>query len=368
MAVNDLIVRLFGGDAVSRDEPVGHPAAKHIVLVAQGNTLLVPLRPRQARLDAVSATSSEERAVERAGRRLARAALHSELATVRLGSPVWIHTGEDSLCANIEDLLDHAVNLSARFGPPRPNQKPVLRVTNSLGELVAFAKIGWDPLTRELVRHERSVLTELSSKASSMIEWASIAGFSTWRDLDLLITRPIEIRQSRTHRSPVAATDAIARLGDRTTGRLESLPFWRRVSTFLGPGHAEQIAKRAAETEVCCGFSHGDWTPWNMVCGPDKVGVWDWERAAHGVPVGLDALHFEYQRLLHRSAEPESAFAEALRSVRTKSYETSIMDDGVLAGIYAAWMADRFTNAPPEPSWLPALRHRAAQLIEAPAW
>jgi hypothetical protein len=41
---------------------------------------------------------------------------------------------------------------------------------------------------------------------------------------------------------------------------------------------------------------HGDWSPWNMgMTSGGKLGIWDWERAMIGVPVGFDVLHLHYQ-------------------------------------------------------------------------
>jgi hypothetical protein len=61
------------------------------------------------------------------------------------------------------------------------------------------------------------------------------------------------------------------------------------------------------------GSWHGDWTPWN--CSSRRGGgvlVWDWERFAHGVPRGYDALHYELMRRLDGVQNPRPAHAAAL--------------------------------------------------------
>ena len=61
---------------------------------------------------------------------------------------------------------------------------------------------------------------------------------------------------------------------------------------------ADQLVASAGHVELTFGAWHGDWTPWNMATTATTVLVWDWERFGTGVPVGYDALHFDFQRLL----------------------------------------------------------------------
>jgi hypothetical protein len=55
---------------------------------------------------------------------------------------------------------------------------------------------------------------------------------------------------------------------------------------------ADRIAAASGDTELAFGRGHGDWTPWNMAEVGGRLVVWDWERAAAGVPVGVDAAHY----------------------------------------------------------------------------
>jgi hypothetical protein len=43
------------------------------------------------------------------------------------------------------------------------------------------------------------------------------------------------------------------------------------------------------------GAWHGDFTPWNMARLSEGNYLWDWERAAPSVPLGLDLCHFLFQ-------------------------------------------------------------------------
>ena len=50
------------------------------------------------------------------------------------------------------------------------------------------------------------------------------------------------------------------------------------------------------DEKVAVGFSHGDFTPWNMYSSKDKLSIYDWELANPLMPVGFDAFHFIMQQ------------------------------------------------------------------------
>lgn len=43
-------------------------------------------------------------------------------------------------------------------------------------------------------------------------------------------------------------------------------------------------------------LGHGDFTPWNMYVGDDKLAIYDWELAGKDLPIGFDAFHFIIQK------------------------------------------------------------------------
>jgi hypothetical protein len=64
----------------------------------------------------------------------------------------------------------------------------------------------------------------------------------------------------------------------------------------------ERAVEALAEDDVVLplGAWHGDWTPWNCAAAGGAVALWDWERFATGVPLGMDALHHDLQTALAR--------------------------------------------------------------------
>jgi len=76
---------------------------------------------------------------------------------------------------------------------------------------------------------------------------------------------------------------------------------------------AERIGSMDGGRDLVFGRGHGDWTPWNMAEVQGRLVVWDWERAAEGVPVGVDAAHYCLLVALNaRGLPPDSAVPDVL--------------------------------------------------------
>ena len=58
----------------------------------------------------------------------------------------------------------------------------------------------------------------------------------------------------------------------------------------------KQLRKNSQSEEIHLGFSHGDFTPWNMYKDGDKIALYDWELANSNAPIGFDAFHFIIQK------------------------------------------------------------------------
>ena len=94
------------------------------------------------------------------------------------------------------------------------------------------------------------------------------------------------------------------------------VPRRARVSAELLTSAIKEIAATGSTggtggTEGTAGHAwHGDLSPWNLAPTSDgRLFVWDWERYETGVPLGFDALHHLFQRLLRRMPPPLAAQA-----------------------------------------------------------
>jgi hypothetical protein len=208
---------------------------------------------------------------------------------------------------------------SLRLAPRRPNGKPVVQVVAPDGHTLAYAKFGWERLTRQLIRHEATMLSELAPLIrDTALHVPRIIYAGDWYGLETLVLAPLE-GTGRTPRSPAdvpaAALVALAGIRPQVVERLGDSAFWRRTVsrvTQLAPHlrqSASQVileARRAIETrwgdiELPMGQIHGDWIPPNMSIRPDgTLNVWDWERSVNNVPLGIDAVQFTLYLELRR--------------------------------------------------------------------
>ena len=72
--------------------------------------------------------------------------------------------------------------LSVSFGPGRANQKPVFRVMDRDGRTIAFAKLGWDDLTRSLVERRIESLNRSSVRALTRVVTPTPLHIDDWQD------------------------------------------------------------------------------------------------------------------------------------------------------------------------------------------
>lgn len=181
------------------------------------------------------------------------------------------------------------------LGPPRANRKPVFRVFDAAGDTVAFAKLGVNQLTDELVTQEVAALHAVAELRLRGIDAPPVLYEGAWRDHRLLLTGALVGPGPRQARDlPASATQELSQQCARDMP-LASLDLMAASTGFdRGVLDRAQASLRASHGDVLVstGASHGDWSPWNMARVSGKLQVWDWERFAVGVPRGFDAIHF----------------------------------------------------------------------------
>lgn len=69
-----------------------------------------------------------------------------------------------------------------------------------------------------------------------------------------------------------------------------------KVSAELSPKLWLSFLKENEESVIDCHLAHGDFAPWNIICGRKEISVFDWEDADFIAPAGLDAFHFLYRQ------------------------------------------------------------------------
>jgi len=210
----------------------------------------------------------------------------------------------------LESVLGQPVIIGIFLGPKRANRKPVLQVMGQDGRLLAIAKIGLTPLSRQLAATEAAALTELKSRWMPVLTPPDVLHFGEWRGHSVLVQSPLNLAAAPIHIDPDVRRDAMLELAhfgevrtlawsesdylDRLEARLSHLS-----SSGLVSGMRDGIKwLRQRPSTIRFGTWHGDWTAWNMAVVDGKALVWDWERYEHDVPIGFDALHYAFMPAL----------------------------------------------------------------------
>src|SRR5215813_12604843 len=295
----------------------------------------------------------------------------------------------ESIESYLKSVFSPDIRVSIRLGPARANRKPVLQLHATSGEPVGFVKIGFNPLTRELVRAEAASLAWLERAGLDGISVPRVLHHDQWHGLDVLVLSSLPVWQRRrvlTSAQLSAAMGTVARVGGLQQGAHASDAYLRQLRERLDSADrgAERTALLAALDTLaasggCAGLTfgtwHGDWSPWNMASTTGGLLVWDWERFATGVPVGFDALHYWLQSEVgpqHR--DPLAAATDVLEHAAAllAPFGIDVVHARLTAALYLTDVATRYlvdrqaqAGAPlgAPGTWLiPALAGEVAQL------
>jgi hypothetical protein len=215
------------------------------------------------------------------------------------------------LGAHLRELLEiEALTFSVSLGPLRANIKPVLQLLTPSGRAVAYAKLGWNRLTSRIVSHEASVLRGWKEHPPSTFDVPDLVRTSTWSGRDVIVTSPVPhplVRRGRFNTPvPLDVYAEIAARGGTETAPLAARAYWpalrARVDEVTDRSRGSRVAAILdrieavhGAAELAFGTWHGDLAPGNTSLVDGRLHIWDWERSATGVPVGLDPIHFHYQ-------------------------------------------------------------------------
>jgi hypothetical protein len=318
--VADVLLAVKGADVlVSSTPPAGHEPTFTFLALPSGAKpyVLVPPEPVLAK---ASLRNVGNAVVWRL--RVAEELLGQGLG---LGIPQWVRHERVYISFSSDDgashptLLDHFQELFHRsdlslgviLGQKRPNRKPVIKILSSQGECLGFAKVGWNEISRALVKNEAHVLQSIAELAIAPESFRvpKVLEYRQVGDAELLVTAPIPPRRAgnsrRMLRFPMEVAKEISALEERPTEVFAQSSYWSNLKSRIGalkPGGGpvralgdgvERLESRYGAREITFGAWHGDFTPWNMSRSRGTLSIWDWERSGGLVPVGLDAARFD---------------------------------------------------------------------------
>lgn len=317
--------------------------------------LLVPARPWRVAAGAVrnfkTAASSREQAKINLLALALRAGAHGAL-------PDRIDVARDAagIDEHLSDVLGRRVHVSLYISPPRAVRKPVLQVLDGRGATFAFAKLGVDDFTRELVRAETAAVSRVSAAGLTTLRAPKVLYRGDWNGHALLVQSAlprggaVEPGSDLLHR----AMRELAGIEGLTRSRLDRSDYLRRLAERIAglPGgeHTELLAeaveaarRECGSVELEFGASHGDWAPWNMTAVAQTAFVWDWEKFEQDVPVGVDAVHYAVQGgVVLGGATPLQAFADTFARAAELLPDAGADAARLVVWLYAIDIASRY--------------------------
>ncbi|SOD93446.1 hypothetical protein [Caenispirillum bisanense] len=326
------LVVLGGGDPalVCRGGGTSAPWRYALVPSARNPRALLPLDASAACLRTALAPYAEGAAAP--AMRVAARMLQA-LSRLGLAAPLLRHrlTVGPALPGSALPLHDYLADVlgtrrfvtALRLAPDRPNGKPVVQVSDPQGRPLAYAKFGWEPLTRRLIAAEAAMLATLApAVAGSPVTVPAVLAAGPWNGLQALVVAPLPAGGRAPARladiPPEALSALVCALPPRQL-RLGQSPFWHRERRRIGTladhlsaagaatltDAARVVEERWGDEPLVFGLGHGDWIPPNMrVQRGGRLVVWDWERAAGDAPLGRDLLQFLQFDQHRRDARP----------------------------------------------------------------
>jgi hypothetical protein len=235
---------------------------------------------------------------------LARAAKSLLTKAFRTGALAHLWPHRTQLCTGdlegrFRDLLGQHVRLAFSLGSGRVRNRFIIQITTPDGEILAYAKAGFDESSQAAIQREEQTLRSLEQAGFSPAEVPQVLGSFSWRNAWILTETAAPQDKQPSH----AFQDEHAQF----LARLAALPCNTPADGLLSdsPSHLEHLGypyyadlvkwamdHLASLPALPGSFLHGDFTPWNLSVSRNRIFAFDWEHAAHRGPAGWDAFHF----------------------------------------------------------------------------
>lgn len=190
------------------------------------------------------------------------------------------------------------------IGPNRKGQIYVKKNNKS-----QFVKIGLSYRSKALLRHEANILNLLAAQSFQYIKLPkvleTVKGAQAQSDLQGKGRRPGKYTalHAQTLKELNQLNSESRPLGDIPAWNLAKIQL-KKLSTINDPRLPKGIIRKVQslmdmqdpQQQIMVGFSHGDFTTWNMLVQGKKLYLYDWELADMVRPNGFDTFHYVIQR------------------------------------------------------------------------
>jgi hypothetical protein len=181
--------------------------------------------------------------------------------------------------------------------------KPTLQVFDLDGHPLAYAKVGRNAVTDDLVRTEVAALTRIGTDlGGGALRLPTLLHGGPLGDRTVCVTAPLPVgvRRPPTRCLPGALALGALEAVDARREPWAASPLAQRMAaapaTGTGTRHLRDLLSAFDRRSVRTGWWHGDWVPWNLAVEGPTLWAFDWEYAEPGAPAGLDLVHHTFQR------------------------------------------------------------------------
>jgi hypothetical protein len=295
----------------------GSEALFRYVPLPAGRELYLPLGPTAATAGGLALYAPVSR-LARTAHAMLRPVIRMGLGATLLrnrslsGTASTAHLSTNNVLELVRGALKRKdVRFAIYQGKASPVRKPTLLALDERGAMLAFAKVGWNDVTRQLVLTEHWALTLFERQKMRWGRTAPLLGYADFGHSNVVLTGPMAgVNCSADYSlTPLhsAFLQEVGSLQLRRARLLES-PFWERVNARLAVLRRylldEQVAVLEAGLEVLknglvdeplpWAFRLGDFLPWNFGIDQanERIEVVDLEFAETDSPMGWDLFHF----------------------------------------------------------------------------
>ncbi|MCW4466158.1 hypothetical protein OK351_11675 [Glutamicibacter sp. MNS18] len=301
----DTLTELFPEGGVGLD-PGLRPGTQgwRLVPSARNPRLAVPATVPRAAMSSAIRPCASDGLLHKARRYALAAVLRTPVADRLMTAGITTGQFSGSIAEHLHQVFSQPVCFGLMTGSARANRKPVLGIFDLDGRELGFAKIGLSSLAADLVSNEHLALSAMNSVRGQGIQVPQIISFGSWADRPVLVMsalRPNAIQKPL--ELPVDAARAIISSAPVTTCTLSDSHWYNAIVQQLDQlatvpeaqrlvAMVSRLARHEPDRILAFGAWHGDFGAWNMARTTSAPMVWDWERYARHLPLGLDLYHF----------------------------------------------------------------------------
>ncbi|MGI9072204.1 MAG: polysaccharide deacetylase family protein [Bryobacteraceae bacterium] len=209
-------------------------------------------------------------------------------------------------------------------------RKLTVQVMRPDGEILGYLKLPFTLAAAERVRNEANVLERLWTFPALRPHVPHLLYAGVWNEGYVLFQSSLQGNLAPTNLSSMHKTFLqtlwnVRRIDRPGVSLVDEMGAkWSKAVALLGPEWKElgqEVLRRSAREldgrTICCGISHGDFTPWNTRVSQGRLLLFDWESSHWEAPNSWDIFHFGLQTAVSLNKEVATSFSGERREEAT---------------------------------------------------